>query len=151
MSDEQMAAAQYQIAVAEHNKNIGKIVQAGYEEHGEAAFDEISARAASHIGAAMPTFMHALAETDNPVALVEYLADHEDEAKRIGKMSAPRAALAMGQLQARLSPNTAGADAAATPQWRGARVEQRGLTDDISDDKWFSNYKRSKWGKQMGY
>lgn len=141
---QQEQMAQLQMQMAEHAKSLGQIVNAGREQFGEAEFDSMSAEVAGYIGVEkMPEFGLALANTDRPAELVEYLSHNPDVAKEISKMSGPRKTVALERIQARISPNSTFQEPSAIPSWKKNAGDRGSLMDDsISDEQWYARWKR---------
>ena len=87
----------------------------------------------------------AIFESDNPAAVIEYLAhpDHEDEAERISKMSASQAGRAIAKLEMQFSADVAKpkpiASKAPAPleSIRGQGKVTDGLSDDLTAEEWW--------------
>lgn len=142
-----------QAAVATHQQSVAKIISDGYEEHGQAEFDEMSNAVGAEIGMEnMSNFGVALASTDAPVAITEYLASHPHEARSLRGMSVARASVALSRIQDKIKPSLASTNHEAIPAYkRSGPVEKRGLGDDVSDAQWRRNLSKSDLGRKWGF
>jgi soluble cytochrome b562 len=117
----------------------------GQEKFDEVAsdLDEVFGGLTDASGSAKPA-IEAVFEADDPVRLIEWLADPEnaDEAERISKLSAIRAGREIAKLEIRISqeseklkPRVSKAPAPIEPP-RGQGRAATGISDELSADEW---------------
>jgi len=140
-----------QEAVLEHRKAV---IAALDKDFGTEKFNEIAADLDEALGGLADRNGHpkpvadAIFESENPRALIEYLADpdHEDEAKAIGRMSATQAARAIVKIEAKLSDKPKSSKAAEPLAPVKAAASGKKSIFDMSDKEFFEQ--RRNFGKR---
>lgn len=132
---EEWAAAQHQMASAEHNRETGQIVEQGRRDFGTQTFDDASQVVAGALGERTPDIMLALRQFDNPAEIVMHLGGNEAQLKAIAKMPTAQQIVELARIEARLSSEHV-PSAGALPKWKseGAR------TGRVSDTDWGQNF-----------
>ncbi len=155
MQQLQQAAAQ---ELATHRQETERIIEIGREKYGSSNFDEHSQVVADAFGGNAANLVALARQFDDPPALIAELAKDPDGAARLAKLPAPRLAVELARLDAKLSPSSAGPNMSAEPQWRmqarSGGFKERDLDDarlaDRATDKQWNRAFEARWERKHG-
>jgi hypothetical protein len=144
------AAAQQQMAVAQHIKECNEITEVGRETFGTAVFDEAAETVVGELGPEKTAQFMALARGfDKPAEVIKHLSDNPSRLKQLAKLNAERQAIEIARIESQLAPH-GHTDTGSNPAWklpsaRGGRVSDeewhRG-GDNLSDAAWHREFDR---------
>lgn len=121
-SQEELARAQQQMAVAQHEKTVNDITELGREVYGSETFDDAANIVGTKLGPRVAEFVEVIANFDAPHKLVVDLANDERSLDDLAKLPTARLITEVARREARMSSDHA--RTGNTPNWRhpSARV-----------------------------
>jgi hypothetical protein len=148
--DARRAQAQHEMALAQHQHEVDRIVEIGRQTFGSKQFDEDSAVFAEALGDKTLPVMAALRQFDAPHAIVKHLADNPRRLAEIAKMPDARQIVELARIESQAAPH-GHTETSREPAWKASPPDSSRVSDEewranggsrLTDDQWTREFNR---------
>jgi hypothetical protein len=153
----QARLGQQQNAAAQHQHDLGEIIELGRKEFGSDAFDADSEVVAGKLGVKTAEFMWLAKQMDHPHRLVKHLADNPKRLEALAQMPLARQAVELARIESQSAPH-GHVSTYAQPAWQAPEMRGRVSDSDwnangganLSDKAWHKEYDRRMAERRKG-